>query len=69
MKLLTLLTSTLLATAVSARSSIFGSSVNVAPYDDALKVPGESPLQFCEDPKDDILELKSVDLDPNPPLP
>lgn len=69
MKLFTLLASTLLASAVTARSSIFGSSIEVAPYDDALKVPGENPLQHCQDPEDDILDLKSVDLDPNPPLP
>ena len=69
MKLLTLLTSTLLATAVSARSSLFGSSPDVAPFDEALKVPGDNPLQHCQDPKDDILTLESVDLDPNPPLP
>ncbi|KAK5167214.1 Phosphatidylglycerol/phosphatidylinositol transfer protein [Saxophila tyrrhenica] len=67
MKLFALLTSSLLATAVSA--SIFGSSIEVAPYDDALDVPGKNPLQHCQDPKDDILDLESVDLDPNPPLP
>jgi hypothetical protein len=69
MKVLTLITSTLIATTVSARSSLFGSSIDVAPFDEALKVPGDNPLQHCQDPKDDILELESVDLDPNPPLP
>ena len=67
MKLLYFLTSTLLATAVSARSSLFGSSIDVAPFDEALKVPGDNPLQHCQDPKDDILTLESVDLSPNPP--
>ena len=65
MKVQTLLFSTLLAATTSA--SIFGKSIEVAPYDDDLKVPGENPLQHCQDPKDDILDLKSVDLDPNPP--
>ena len=31
------------------------------------KVPGDNPLFFCSDPKDNILEVKKVDLDPNPP--
>ena len=69
MKLLTLFATALLAATASARSSLLRSSIDVAPYDDALKVPGENPLQHCQDPKDDILELESVDLDPNPPLP
>ena len=30
-------------------------------------VPGKNPLNFCEDPKDNIVEITSVDLDPNPP--
>lgn len=33
------------------------------------KVPGDNPLYFCEDPKDYILDITKVDLDPNPPLP
>ncbi|KAF2835276.1 Phosphatidylglycerol/phosphatidylinositol transfer protein [Patellaria atrata CBS 101060] len=35
--------------------------------DDSLKVPGENPLYFCSKPDDDILQIKKVDLDPNPP--
>ncbi|KAF2098567.1 hypothetical protein NA57DRAFT_75807 [Rhizodiscina lignyota] len=31
------------------------------------KVPGENPLFFCDDPKDNTLEIDKVDLDPNPP--
>lgn len=69
MKLLSILATAILATSASARSSLFGSSIEVAPYDDALNVPGDNPLQHCQDPKDDILDLESVDLDPNPPLP
>lgn len=36
--------------------------------DDDLNVPGNSPLKYCsEDRNDDIIEIKSVDLLPNPP--
>lgn len=35
--------------------------------DNPLKIPGENPLEFCEDPADFILTIKKVDLDPNPP--
>jgi len=31
------------------------------------EVPGENPLEFCEESKDYILDIKNVDLDPNPP--
>jgi hypothetical protein len=37
--------------------------------DGALSVPGENPLSFCHEPKDDILTIKRVDLFPNPPVP
>ena len=57
----------LLATSASARSLFGSNSVEVAPYDDTLNVPGKNPLQHCQNPKDDILDLKTVDLDPNPP--
>lgn len=67
MKLLTLLLSSLLATLVSA--SLFGGSQATLDDDSALDVPGKNPLKHCEDPKGDILELESVDLDPNPPVP
>lgn len=66
MKFLTVAASALLATSVSART-LFGSSSAVAPFDESLSVPGENPLQHCQNPKDDILTLKSVDLSPNPP--
>ena len=36
---------------------------------DDLKVPGDSPLEFCKpDHSDDVLTIESVDLVPNPPL-
>lgn len=35
---------------------------------DDVKVPGDSPLEFCSpDHSDDILTIESVDLVPNPP--
>jgi hypothetical protein len=68
MKLVAVAAAALLASTVSARSSLFGSSPAVSPNDDgSLAVPGENPLQHCADPKDDILTIASVDLDPNPP--
>lgn len=68
MKFSSLALPAILATAVTARStSFFGGSDVTANDDGALKVPGENPLQHCEDPKDDILAIKSVDLSPNPP--
>ncbi|CAI6337456.1 unnamed protein product [Periconia digitata] len=36
---------------------------------DDFKVPGDNPLNFCADPKDDLLEIENVDLSPNPPQP
>ena len=32
-----------------------------------LKVPGENPFYHCSTPKDEILDLAYVNLDPNPP--
>ncbi|CZT19270.1 related to Phosphatidylglycerol/phosphatidylinositol transfer protein [Ramularia collo-cygni] len=61
MKLLSLATSALLAASVSARSLSFTTQ------DDKLSVPGDNPLEFCADPKDNVLALKAVDLTPNPP--
>ena len=69
MRFLSVLATAFLAASASARSSIFGNSIEVLPFEDSHPVPGENPLQHCQDPKDDILELESVDLDPNPPLP
>ncbi|CAK1363859.1 Phosphatidylglycerol/phosphatidylinositol transfer protein [Cercospora beticola] len=60
MKLFSVLSSALLATAVTARSTL-------VKRDDNLSVPGENPLEFCQDPADNILAIKKVDLDPNPP--
>merc|ERR1711939_818780 len=66
MQLLTLTTALLASTATA--KSLWASSPNISPNTDgSLSVPGENPLQHCEDPKNDILTLKSVDLTPNPP--
>lgn len=35
--------------------------------DEDLRVPGKNPLTYCDDPKDYILDIDHVDLDPNPP--
>jgi len=69
MKLLTLATTALLgATHVAARSSLFGTNTDISPnIDGSLSVPGDNPLQHCQDPKDDVLTIESVDLSPNPP--
>lgn len=32
-----------------------------------LDVPGDSPLVYCEDPKDNILDIDKADLIPNDP--
>ena len=36
---------------------------------DDLSVPGDNPLTYCQDPKDNILTIDYVDLSPNPPKP
>jgi hypothetical protein len=45
----------------------WSSSSEQLPLADDLNVPGKNPLLFCEDPAKDILIIKNVDLDPNPP--
>ncbi|KAE8377632.1 Phosphatidylglycerol/phosphatidylinositol transfer protein [Aspergillus bertholletiae] len=32
-------------------------------------VEGDNPLEYCTDPSGDVLNIKSVNLSPNPPLP
>jgi hypothetical protein len=31
------------------------------------KIPGDNPLEFCQEPAEYLLEIDNVDLDPNPP--
>jgi hypothetical protein len=66
MKAATLLMSAVCAVSVAATPSWMPSQVAI---NEDLSVPGDNPLNFCSDPKDNILELKSVDLSPNPPVP
>lgn len=34
-----------------------------------LKVPGESPLEYCGETRNDVLKLEKINLTPNPPIP
>ncbi|KAH7072582.1 ML domain-containing protein [Paraphoma chrysanthemicola] len=67
MQLTTLLLATLSAVSVSATPSWMGG--NQVTIKEEWKVPGDNPLYFCGDPKDDIAQIENVDLDPNPPKP
>ncbi|GAM88285.1 hypothetical protein ANO11243_063180 [Dothideomycetidae sp. 11243] len=60
MKLLSVLTFGLCAATAAARST------QVSLTED-LDVPGENPLRYCAQPDENILEIESVDLSPNPP--
>ncbi|KAF2188656.1 hypothetical protein K469DRAFT_684662 [Zopfia rhizophila CBS 207.26] len=66
MRFTSLLFSALLAISVSARSNWIPSQITI---NEEFKVPGDNPLYFCSDPKDDILMIEKVDLSPNPPEP
>lgn len=37
--------------------------------DKNFPVDGDNPLTYCSDPSNNILEIQSVDLSPNPPQP
>ncbi|KAI9045845.1 ML domain-containing protein [Aspergillus affinis] len=55
---------------VSGRSiGLFGSSQAPIQVEEAISVPGDNPLDFCNDPAGDLVKIESVDLAPNPPLP
>jgi hypothetical protein len=68
MQLTTLLLAAIGAASVSASPSWVPSGGQVVINED-WKVPGDNPLYFCSDPKDDIAQIKKVDLSPNPPVP
>lgn len=54
-----------LSASVASAGSWFGQDVITK---DVEKVPGESPLEFCDsDHSNDIVKIESVDLLPNPP--
>ncbi|KAK2759502.1 Phosphatidylglycerol/phosphatidylinositol transfer protein [Arachnomyces sp. PD_36] len=54
---------------VSGRSILREDQSPIVPTADTFPVPGNNPLLFCNDPKDDILTIENVDLSPNPPVP
>lgn len=66
MRITAVLLSALYAVTVTASPSWMPGQVAIS---EDYKVPGDNPLHFCADPKDDILEIKKVDLSPNPPSP
>ena len=66
MKVSSIVSLALLGATASARS-LWTSSNNQHALEEAFPVPGDNPLQFCAEPKDQILEIDSVDLSPNPP--
>ncbi|KAB8216886.1 Phosphatidylglycerol/phosphatidylinositol transfer protein [Aspergillus novoparasiticus] len=53
----------------TARSLDFFKSSQSPIQEQANSVPGNNPLEYCNDPSGDILDIKQVDLSPNPPLP
>lgn len=66
MQLVVLLFVTLSLTVVNASFfPLAGGSQTILGED--LKVPGENPFYHCSTPKDEILDLSYVNLDPNPP--
>jgi hypothetical protein len=66
MKFATVAATAFLASSVSA--GLFSTN-SVSIYDDNFPVPGENPLKHCQDPAEDVLDVISVDLNPNPPRP
>lgn len=66
MQLVTLLLAAISVVSVSAEPSWMPGQIKIQ---EDYKVPGDNPLYFCADPKDDILEIEKVDLSPNPPEP
>jgi hypothetical protein len=65
MKIATVAATAFLASSVSA--GLFSTSA-ISTTDD-FPVPGTNPLKHCQDPAEDILDVISVDLNPNPPTP
>ncbi|RHZ64035.1 Phosphatidylglycerol/phosphatidylinositol transfer protein [Aspergillus turcosus] len=74
MKLLSTASTLLLCLAplsASARSISFFDSAQAPIKAENIPVKGDNPLEYCpgSDPSGNILEIESVDLFPNPPLP
>ncbi|KAI1386335.1 phosphatidylinositol/phosphatidylglycerol transfer protein [Hypoxylon trugodes] len=56
-----------LSVGFASAGSWFGGSQEIVTKD-VEKVPGDSPLEFCDtDHSNDIIKIESVDLSPNPP--
>lgn len=71
MKLLSTAAAVLLSVApfaVTARSIDFFNSQSPISTN-GIPVKGDNPLEYCANPSGDVLEIKKVDLSPNPPLP
>jgi len=72
MKFLSVLLPFLYATVVTSFSlsvSFDGNQKALTTDGETIEVPGKNPLTYCADPKDYILTIDNVDLDPNPPTP
>jgi len=69
MRFSTAIVGLLSATVAPTRTfNIFADAKQSVLSDDDLKIPGDSPLEYCEaDHQDDILTIKEVVLAPNPP--
>jgi hypothetical protein len=37
-------------------------------YSKLQKVPGDSPAYYTSDPSNDVLQIESIDVVPNPPI-
>lgn len=71
MKLLSATTALLLVAPLStfARSLSFFDQSPIATSNKDFPVDGDNPLTYCSDPSNNILQIDSVDLSPNPPQP
>jgi len=66
----TALVATFGLTSASPASWLSSSSSTSVTVNDALKVPGDNPLEFCDaDRSSDTITIDNVDLSPNPPKP
>jgi hypothetical protein len=70
-RLLSLLALSLSASAfsfeINDRNSLTQQILPKSDDPEVYPVPGDNPLEFCDDPKDYLLQIDKVDLTPNPP--
>ncbi|OQO05575.1 hypothetical protein B0A48_09345 [Cryoendolithus antarcticus] len=66
MKLLSF-SAALLASSITVNAKSVYRPNDVLIQDESLAVPGDNPLVHCANPKDDLLDIKTVNLNPNPP--